>query len=114
MQWFAFLTAALILAASSFPVTTAEDKDAGLIKVEIKGKLATGIVAIGGETTGTTITAQGATWDLDLGKDESLHRLAEQLNGKMVQVTGTARVVKGVERGPRTIVSVATLRPAAP
>jgi hypothetical protein len=114
MQWFAFVTAALVLAASSFPVASAEDKDDGQIKVEIKGKLATGIVAIGGETTGTTITARGATWDLDLGKNEALHRLAEQLNGKMVQVTGTARVVQGVERGPRTIVTVATLKPAAP
>lgn len=82
------------------------------IKVEIKGKLATGVVAIGGETTGTTITAGEITWDLDFGENKDLASLAEKHDGKTVVVTGTARQVKGVTRGPRIVVTVATLKPA--
>lgn len=80
------------------------------VKVEIKGKLATGVVAIGGETTGTTITAGDITWDLDFGENKELAVQAEKLDGKTVVVTGTARQVRGVTRGPRIVVTVATLK----
>ncbi|MCA9070409.1 MAG: hypothetical protein KDA84_15865 [Planctomycetaceae bacterium] len=37
------------------------------ISVKVIGTLKAGIVAIGGETTGTTITAKNITWELDFG-----------------------------------------------
>jgi hypothetical protein len=86
--------------------------DDGYIKVEVKGKLETGIVAIGGETTGVTITVDKTTWELDFGKNDALHKQADQLNGKQVVVTGTLKVIPGVEKPPRNVVTVATLKAA--
>ena len=57
-------------------------------KVEMKGTLRTGIVAIGGETTGTIIETKEGKYELDLGTDKDLRKKAEELNGKMVVVTG--------------------------
>jgi hypothetical protein len=91
-----------------------KESDPTYIKVEIKGRLSTGVVAIGGETTGTTITAAGATWDLDFAGNKELAAQAERYDGKMVLVTGTARVVPGVTRGPRVIVTVASMKLASP
>ena len=82
------------------------------IKVEIRGTLETGVVAIGGETTGIVIKANGVTWELDLGGNKDLQALAEKLNHKTVVVTGTYRKVKGVEIPERHIVRVLTLKPA--
>ena len=56
-------------------------------KVEMKGTLRTGIVAIGGETTGTIIETKEGKYELDFGTDKDLRKKAEELNGKMV-VTG--------------------------
>jgi hypothetical protein len=52
------------------------------INVTVVGTLRTGIVAIGGETTGTTITSKGIKWELDFGKNTELRAAAEKLNGK--------------------------------
>lgn len=82
------------------------------VRVEVKGRLATGVVAIGGETTGTTITAGTITWDLDFGDKKDLAAQAEKLDGQRVVVTGLARQVPGVTRGPRIIIRVETLKPA--
>ena len=57
-------------------------------KVEMKGTLRTGIVAIGGETTGTIIETKEGKYELDFGTDKDLRKKAEELNGKMVVVTG--------------------------
>ena len=56
-------------------------------EVEMKGTLRTGIVAIGGETTGTIIETKEGKYELDFGTDKDLRKRAEELNGKMV-VTG--------------------------
>lgn len=82
------------------------------IHVEIKGKLKTGIVAIGGETTGTLIVARGATWELDLGNDQDLRKLAESLGGKTVIVKGSYEIRAGVEVKQRHIVVVQSLKEA--
>jgi hypothetical protein len=112
--WQSIAAAVLILALAALGVgeACAQAKDEGYIKVEVKGKLATGIVAIGGETTGTTITVNNVTWELDFGKNEALAKQADQLSGKVVVVTGTLTMKQGVERGPRNIVTVATLKAA--
>lgn len=89
-----------------------EKNDDEYIKVEVRGMLRHGIVAIGGETTGTTITAKGITWELDLRKDPAFRKLAEKLDGKAALVTGTLQRRKGVEVPVRWIVTVNSLEPA--
>jgi hypothetical protein len=87
-------------------------KTDGYIKVEIRGKLQTGVVAIGGETTGTLVHTRDGTLELDLGKDQKLREAAEQLNDKTVLVTGKLTIRRGVEIRQRLIVTVATLKEA--
>jgi putative heme-binding domain-containing protein len=82
------------------------------IKVEVKGKLKTGLAAVGGETTGTVIEAEGLTWELDLGQDKDLIARAEKLSGKTAVVKGDLTVRKGVEVRQRTIVKVTSLKAA--
>ncbi len=101
-----------ILTAKS--VEEATDKpDENYVKAKIIGKLATGILAPGGATTGVTITAAGTTWELDLRKDKDLLAAAEKLTSKEIVVEGTVEVKKLATRpGTRTIVSVMSLKGA--
>jgi hypothetical protein len=81
--------------------------------IEVAGKLETGIMAIGGETTGTTVTtADKKTYELDLHGDKALTKAADGLNGKQVVVTGKLTVKAGVEIGERRIIRVETLAAA--
>jgi hypothetical protein len=80
------------------------------ISVAVVGTLRTGIVAIGGETTGTTITSKGIKWELDLGKNGELRAAAEKFDGKLVTVSGTLERRSGVEIKDRWIVTVASLK----
>ena len=73
-------------------------------RVMLQGILETGVVAIGGETTGVTLKADGMTFELDL-KDEA-RAAAEMANGRLVRVTGELTAKEGVERGPRWVVTV--------
>src|SRR5689334_1071591 len=82
------------------------DESQELITVTVVGTLRTGIVAIGGETTGTTISAKGIKWELDFGKNAELRAAAEKLDGKQVTVTGTLERRSGVEVKERWIVTV--------
>lgn len=82
------------------------------VRVAVVGKLQTGIFAIGGETTGTTITANGITWELDLGRNAESRKIAEQLNGKKAFVQGRLERRGGVEIKERWIVTVTEIKPA--
>ena len=82
------------------------------IKVEIRGTLRSGMMAIGGETTGTVVSARGATWDLDLTKGPDGRNRAESLDGRPVLVKGSLEIRPGVERRERAIVTVTSLEPA--
>jgi hypothetical protein len=82
------------------------------IKVEIKGTLETGLMAIGGETTGTVIRVNDVTWELDFGGSKELQASATKLHKKPALVTGTYQKIKGVEIRERHIIKVATLNPA--
>lgn len=95
-------------------VAVAKDKpEEHHVKAEILGKVMTGVVAAGGETTGTTISAAGTTWELNLSKDKDLAAAAEKLNGKKARVTGTVTVKKPVTgRQLRTIVLVDSIKAA--
>jgi hypothetical protein len=81
-------------------------------KVEVKGKLSTGIVAVGGETTGTEVETKDGKYELDLSGDKDLQKKAEGLDGKEVVVKGTLEVRKGVEVKERKIIKVAELKEA--
>ncbi len=76
------------------------------ITVTVIGTLRTGVVAIGGETTGVTITAKGITWELDLGKNPTYAETAKKLNGKQATVTGSLERKTGIEVKERWIVTV--------
>lgn len=95
-----------ILAAEREP--TVED----FITVKVIGSLRTGIVAIGGETTSTTIMAKNVTWELDFGKNAQLRKTAEKFDGKKVVVQGSLERRKGVEIKEGWIVHVNKLKAA--
>jgi len=98
----------LTLGASPAPPPPAGD----YIKVEIRGTLRTGIMAVGGETTGTVVSARGAKWDLDLTQLPEGRKRAEALDGRAVLVRGTLEIRPGVERRERAIVTVTSLETA--
>lgn len=83
------------------------------IQVTVTGVLRTGIVAIGGETTGSTITANKVTWELDFGTSAELRAAAEKLNGQQATVSGSLEKKPGVEVKERWIVTVSALKAAA-
>jgi hypothetical protein len=84
------------------------------IEVVVRGTVRTGMMAIGGETTGVTIAARGATWELDLSKDPALRAKADALSGGRAVVRGSLEVRPGVERRQRWIVTVTAIEPAGP
>lgn len=106
---FCLLATGLSLLGSA--LVGAEPEEA-YIDVVVKGKLETGIVAIGGETTGTIIKVDKVVWELDLGGDKELLALAEKLNKQPVIVTGRYQQKPGVEVPVRHIVTVKTLKGA--
>ncbi len=78
-----------------------------------EGTLETGIMAIGGETTGIILkTKNEGTYELDLGKDHKLKATAETLNGKAVIVHGEYKPRAGVEIRERRILIVTSLEAA--
>lgn len=81
------------------------------VRVEIKGTLRSGIMAIGGEHTGSQISAGGIVWEVDLSKSPELRKAAEQNDGSTVVLSGVLQQVKGVEIATRMIVRVETLQP---
>jgi hypothetical protein len=106
------LAAAFLFAgvASAADKDKAKDEDS-YIKIEIKGKVKTGIIAVGGETTGAMITAKDGGLELEATGD--LLKALEKLDGKDAVVTGTLTMKKGVEiPGMRLIVKVATVKAA--
>ena len=60
----------------------AADKDSEPKKIDVTGTLKTGIVAIGGETTGIIIETKDTKYELEFGKDKELKAKAQKLNGK--------------------------------
>ena len=100
------LTVALLAGVTMAADIEPKKEPAAYIKVEAKGKLRTGIMAIGGETTGVMLSADGVSLEVEL-PPKSDH---EALNGKTVILTGTLYSKKGVTRpGTRTILKVEKL-----
>jgi len=78
------------------------------VSVECCGRLRHGIVAIGGETTGTTITFNRTVWELRL-PDDAAREFANEHHKERVIVTGRLRKVSGTEVKDRWIIDVRTL-----
>ena len=98
----------VLVSAALFAADPARAEES--VTVTVVGALRTGLVAIGGETTGTTVTAKGITWELDFGKDAELRASAEKLDGKLVTVTGALERRAGIEIKDRWIVVVTSLK----
>ncbi len=101
---------ALVLCVGSLAFAADKDdpKDS-YFKVTAKGTLKTGVVAIGGETTGILLMTKDLTVELDI-KDKDVLKKAEGLNGKVVTVTGTFAIKPGVEVKQRLILTVESLK----
>jgi hypothetical protein len=91
-------------------LSAGEDAVEDAITVEVTGTLRTGLMAIGGETTGTVIVANGVSWELDLRALPEVKAKIAEYDGKKVVVSGTFEQRRGVERRKRDIVTVTTLR----
>ena len=102
--WLALLLAGGLMAAAGKGRDSADDA----VEVRVRGTLSAGIMAIGGETTGYTITARGVTWELEF-TDEAMRSKADGLDGKKVLVVGTLEARAGVEIRTRTIVQVTSI-----
>lgn len=98
---FAMASTTVVLAAE--PRST--DQAAADIKVECYGVLRDGIVAVGGETTGTTISFGRMTWDLSLN-DDAQRSFAQEHNKQRVHVTGSLKSVAGTQIPIRWVVDV--------
>jgi hypothetical protein len=104
------LIALPLLAATGFAQGKADDE--GSVQVTITGTLRTGVLAVGGETTGTTVTAKKIRFELEFGKNQALREAAEKLDGKKVVVQGSLERRTGVEVRQRLIVTVTRLQEA--
>jgi hypothetical protein len=108
-------TLAACTAASSDPRASApatENKKQDTTVTTYSGTLRTGIMAIGGETTGVLLETTAGTFELDLRQNADANAKAESLDGKKVVVTGEYRPRAGVEVKERRIVIVRSLQPA--
>jgi len=75
------------------------------VSVECQGILRHGIIAIGGETTGTTISFHRITWELQFADDND-REFAALHHKKPVLVTGALRKVVSTESMTRWIIDV--------
>jgi hypothetical protein len=78
------------------------------VSVHSCGRLRHGVVAIGGETTGTTITFNRIIWELQLN-DADAREFAKRHHKKTVMVTGSLRKISGIEAKDRWIIDVKML-----
>jgi hypothetical protein len=102
----------LSAAVCLFPVGLKADEDPfeevtpeHAVSVQCHGRLRHGVAAVGGETTGTTITFHRLTWELQL-PDNASRELAVRNHKAQIAVTGRLRKVMGTEDIVRWIVDV--------
>lgn len=78
------------------------------VQVQFCGRMRHGVMSIGGETTGTTISVSRIIWELQLHTDAD-RAFATAHHKKTVVVTGRLRKVSGIETKDRWIVDVKKL-----
>lgn len=88
--------------AANAPAATAANS------ITFTGKLTTGMMAIGGETTGTIVNDGKTSYELD-SKDAAIKAKFRELSGKQVTVKGTLTVKEGVEVRQRRIITVESI-----
>src|SRR5262245_51226533 len=89
-------------------VTVALRPGVGPTPITVIGRLNVGAAAIGGETTGITLTStDGQSYDLDFGAVRPPDRGAD---GRVAVVSGVLRVSPGPERRARRIIQVSHFR----
>lgn len=106
----AMLLAVSLLACTGMAKEAATKADDA--KITVTGKVAAGIMAIGGETTGYTISNDKGTWEMAFAKDD-LKEKADKLDGKTAKVTGKLEVKEGVEIKERKIIHVDSIEEVA-
>lgn len=94
--------------ASCMTATADEAASKPSVSVEFCGRLRDGVMAIGGECTGTTISCERIVWELQLS-NEAERQFAEQHNKDTIVVTGRLRKVTGIETKDRWIIDVEKL-----
>lgn len=98
-----------LLLAISLPLWAAEPAAApATIQVECCGKLRCGMVAAGGETTGTTVTFNNLSWEIKVA-DEAMKKFVNEHHKQEVKLNGTLRRVVGIARKDRWIVEVSQI-----
>lgn len=95
------------LTLSMFAMTDETRPDPS-VSVECRGRLRHGVVAIGGETTGTTITFNRMVWELQL-HDDAARQFAKEHHKEPVVVTGTLQKIGSTEVKVRWIIDVKKL-----
>ncbi len=103
------LRLALVLFCPAVLLCIAEAGGTGK-KVELRGTIKTGIVAVGGETTGTILETKDGAYELAVPKE--LRPQVDAIGGKAATVTGVLTVRKGIEVKERKIVTVETVKAA--
>jgi hypothetical protein len=112
MKAFSAFVFAVLIGISTLAAADPKPGSEASVNVTVVGILRTGMVVIGGETTGTTVTAKGTTWELDLGKNNEFAEAVKMLDGKKVVVRGRLERRPGVEVKERRIVIVSGLQAA--
>jgi OOP family OmpA-OmpF porin len=69
------------------------------------GRLTSGVMAVGGETTGITLSVGPERYEL-LAANATMRRQLVELNGRTVTITGTLEIREGVEIRTRRIIKV--------
>ena len=106
------LTERWLILARSIEATEEAPKEAR-IRLEITGKLKAGMMAIGGETTGALVIADGdgIAFEVDTSTDEEVAKRARGLNGRRVTLTATPQIRLGIERRHRLVLLVTSIGP---
>jgi hypothetical protein len=104
------ISRAHVISVNGKPIGAADD--AGGRKVKIVGIVHAGRIAVGGETTGVTITTDEGEFELDSRAEPALAKRLAELDGKRATVEGRLMIRAGVEVGRRRIVEVTRIDPA--
>lgn len=108
-MWKQLLTIGLTLCTIALADDTHSPKaPESSVSIECHGRLRSGVVSVGGETTGTTITFNRIVYELQL-QSEADQKFAKDHHKQPVIATGTLRKVAGVETKARWIIDVQTL-----
>ena len=84
------------------------------VEVRVRGILTNGILAIGGETTGTTIRFGKTTWELELQNQKTLNSAAAKLNGQLVVVSGLVALRRELKSRCEPFLTVESLASGLP